>query len=106
MYPDKAVRAMTGLSQSVLNELKEEYRKYHLIREFEYLNDTHMADLEKVQQIRHEGKTVSQAIRQAVRERALKTLLRECKNGFEELHEMIDRFEAKLIRLEQSVNRE
>ncbi|MEH7115967.1 hypothetical protein V7128_00905 [Neobacillus vireti] len=105
MYPDKAVRERTGVSQSLLAELREEYRKYHLIREFEYLNDTHIADLERVQQIRHEGRTISQAIRKVVRERALKTLLKECKYGFEELHEMINRFEAKLDRLEQFVNR-
>ncbi|MEH7097995.1 hypothetical protein [Neobacillus vireti] len=106
MYPDKIVREMTGVSKSLLADLRAEYRKYGLIKEFEHLNDTHIADLERVQQIRQEGKTVSQAIRKIVRERALKTLLQECKYGFEELHELIDRFEVKLDRLEQFTNRE
>ncbi|MEH7417066.1 hypothetical protein V7266_17420 [Neobacillus drentensis] len=106
MYPDRVVREMTGVSQSLLADLREEYRKYGLIREFEHLNDTHIADLERVQQIRQEGKTVSQAIRKIVRERALKTLLQECSDGFEELHERINRFEAKLDRLDQLANRE
>jgi len=106
MYPDKVVREMTGVSKSLLADLREEYRKYGLIKEFDHLNDTHIADLERVQQMRQDGRTVSQAIRIIVRERALKTLLQECKYGFEELHEMIDRFEVKLNRLEQFSNRE
>ncbi|MBT2658991.1 hypothetical protein J7E81_27860 [Bacillus sp. ISL-18] len=106
MYPDKVVREMTGVSKSLLADLREEYIKYGLIKEFEHLNDTHIADLERVQQTRQDGKTVSQAIRKVVRERALKTLLQECKHGFEELHEMINRFEVKLERLEKFADRE